>query len=124
MHPVLNIALGGAIGAVMRFLVATGVHRAFGQGFPYGTLTVNTVGSLAMGFLYVWLIERTGLPPAWRALLMTGFLGGFTTFSAFSIESLQLIQTGELGKAALNILLNVLLCLLAAWAGVMIGRQI
>ena len=124
MQHVLYIALGGAVGAVMRHVVSSGVHRVMGQGFPYGTLIVNTTGSLVMGLLYVWLLERSDLSPAWRALLLTGFLGAFTTFSTFSMETLQLAQSGEMVKAAFNIFLNVIICLVAVWVGMIFGRQL
>ncbi len=124
MNQLLAIALGGATGAVMRFLVSTGVHRLAGRDFPYGTLSVNVVGSLVMGFLYIILIERASLGAEWRAVLLVGFLGAFTTFSTFSIETLNLIENGELIKAGTNVIISVVLCLLAAWSGVYVGRQL
>ncbi len=124
MSQLLAIALGGAAGAVMRFMTSTGVHRLAGRDFPYGTLTVNVLGSLLMGFLYILLIERASLSPEWRAMLLVGFLGAFTTFSTFSIETLNLMENGELIKAGLNVLLSVSFCLLAAWLGIIAGRQL
>jgi len=124
LNQLLAIALGGATGAVMRFLVSTGVHRLAGRDFPYGTLSVNVVGSLVMGFLYIILIERASLGAEWRAVLLVGFLGAFTTFSTFSIETLNLIENGELIKAGTNVIISVVLCLLAAWSGVYVGRQL
>jgi CrcB protein len=120
----LAIGLGGAVGAVLRFMVSTGIHRVAGRDFPYGTLSVNILGSLLMGFLYILLIERLSLGAEWRAVLLVGLLGAFTTFSTFSIETLNLIENGELIKAGINILLSVSLCLLAAWLGVFAGRQL
>jgi CrcB protein len=124
MQQLLYIAAGGALGAVMRYGVSNGVHMLFGRDFPYGTLTVNVLGSLLIGLLYILLIERYSLGPEVRAVLIIGLLGAFTTFSTFSLETFNLLENGEVLKAVLNILLSVTLCLIAAWAGVLIGRQI
>ncbi len=124
LKQLVMIAGGGAVGAVMRFLVSTGVHRVAGRDFPYGTLSVNMIGSLLIGFLYIYLIERASLGAEWRALLIIGFLGAFTTFSTFSMETLNLIENSELVKAASNVLLSVVLCLFATWVGVLVGRQL
>lgn len=124
MNQLLAIAAGGAIGSVMRFLVSSGIHKIFGRDFPHGTLSVNVIGSLLMGFLYIVLIERASLGPEWRAFLLIGLLGAFTTFSTFSIETLNLVESGELIKAGTNVLFNVTFCLLAVWAGVLVGRQL
>ena len=95
-----------------------------GRGFPFGTLMVNVFGSLLMGLLSVLLIERLSLGPEWRAAILIGLLGGFTTFSTFSIETLNLIEVGDHAKALANAVLSVVLCVGAAWAGVIAGRQI
>jgi CrcB protein len=124
LNTLFYIALGGAVGAVMRYAVSNGIHTLLGRGFPYGTLTVNVLGSLVMGFLYIFLIERLSNNLALRASLMIGFLGAFTTFSTFSIETFNLLENGEAFKALINILISVVLCLLAAWAGVIIGREL
>ncbi|MDX1824895.1 MAG: fluoride efflux transporter CrcB, partial [Thiohalomonadales bacterium] len=115
---------GGAAGSLLRFMLSTGVHRVAGRDFPYGTLSVNIIGSLLMGMLYILLIERASVAVEWRALLLIGFLGAFTTFSTFSIETLNLLENGELIKAGTNVLLSVTLCLLAAWTGVILGRHL
>ena len=120
----LAIAAGGALGAMMRYGVSNGIHLLLGRGFPYGTLTVNVMGSLVMGLLYVLMLERSSVSPEWRGLLQVGLLGAFTTFSTFSIETLLLIENGELLKAGANVLLSVLLCLVAVWFGVLLGRQL
>lgn len=124
MQTLFFIALGGALGAVLRYAVSNGVHMLAGRGFPYGTLTVNVLGSLLMGFLYILLIERLSNNLPLRATLIIGFLGAFTTFSTFSIETFNLLESGEAFKALINILISVVLCLLAAWIGVVIGREI
>ncbi|TDY02801.1 fluoride efflux transporter CrcB [Thiohalophilus thiocyanatoxydans] len=124
MLQILAIAVGGAIGSVLRFTLSGGVHQLLGREFPYGTLSVNVLGSLLMGFLYIVLLERASLGAEWRALLLIGLLGAFTTFSTFSLETLNLIESGALIKAGMNILLSVTLCLLAAWVGMLGGRQL
>jgi len=118
------IAAGGATGALMRYWMSNGIYALFGRGFPYGTLTVNVVGSLLMGFCYVFMIERMDVSVEWRAALMIGLLGAFTTFSTFSIETLNLLESGEQMKAALNILLSVTLCILGCWLGMIVGRNV
>ena len=124
MTQILAIAAGGAVGAVLRFWLSTAVHAGLGRGFPYGTLAVNVLGSLLMGLLYALLLERMDVGPEVRAALLIGVLGAFTTFSTFSIETLNLIEQADYLKAVLNTLLSVLLCLLAAWGGLLLGRQL
>ncbi len=124
MNHILAIAMGGALGSVLRFLASNWTYGRFGSDFPYGTLLVNVLGSLVMGLLYTLLVERSVLDPIWRAGLVVGVLGGFTTFSAFSMETVNLIAGGELPKALINILASVGLCLTATWIGVMSGRQL
>ncbi|GAB4293954.1 MAG: fluoride efflux transporter CrcB [Thiohalomonadaceae bacterium] len=124
MTQILAIAGGGAVGALLRFWVAGWVYGLLGRGFPWGTLAVNVVGSLLMGFLYVVLVERMSAAPEWRALLLVGFLGAFTTFSTFSLETLNLIEDGQLLRAMMNVALSVVLCVAAAWGGMVLGRQL
>ncbi|MEJ2106389.1 MAG: fluoride efflux transporter CrcB [Acidiferrobacteraceae bacterium] len=124
MNQILAIAAGGAIGAVLRFWASNGVYALLGRNFPYGTMAVNILGSLLMGVLFILMVERMDVSAAWRAVLLIGFLGAFTTFSTFSIETLNLIEEGALLSAGLNMILSVVLCILAAWIGVNIGRNI
>ena len=118
------IAAGGAIGAVLRFWMSSGIYGLFGRGFPYGTLAVNVVGSLLMGILYVLLIERLALGAEWRAFLLVGLLGAFTTFSTFSIETLNLLEQADYAKAFANVVLSVVACIAAAFIGITIARQL
>jgi CrcB protein len=124
MIQALAIAGGGAIGALLRFYASTGIYALLGRGFPYGTLFVNVFGSLLMGILYVLLLERMQVGPELRSALLIGVLGAFTTFSTFSMETLAVLENGEVMKASLNIVLSVALCILAAWIGVIAGRQL
>ncbi|MFV1997878.1 MAG: fluoride efflux transporter CrcB [Acidiferrobacterales bacterium] len=123
MTQVLAIATGGAIGALMRYWVSMAVYAAIGRNFPYGTLAVNVLGSLVMGILFVLLVERMAADSIWRAALLIGVLGAFTTFSTFSIETLNLIEEGAYNRAVVNIVLSVVLSLAAAWLGIKLGRQ-
>jgi CrcB protein len=118
------IAFGGALGAVLRYGASLGVYSLLGRGFPYGTLFVNVSGSLLMGVLSVLMLERLDVGPEWRAAVLVGVLGSFTTFSTFSIETLNLFEQGDVTRAAANIVLSVLVCLVAVWFGVLLGRQI
>lgn len=120
MNNLLFIAGGGAIGSVFRFWMSTLVQNILGKDIPYGTLSVNLLGSIFIGLLSVILQDR----PEWRLLLIVGLLGGFTTFSAFSLETVQLLQNGQAGKALLNVLLSVSLCLLGCWLGIIAGKRI
>ena len=124
MNQILAIAGGGAVGAVLRYWMSNGIYALSGRGFPYGTLAVNVLGSLLMGFLFVWLLERMVDGVALRAFLLIGLLGGFTTFSTFSLETITLIESGQLFRAVLNALLSVVLCVAAAGLGILMARQI
>lgn len=124
MSQVVAIALGGAAGSVLRYWMSSGVHALAGRGFPYGTLSVNVLGSLLMGFLFVLFLDRLGNDTVLRAGVLIGLLGGFTTFSAFSIETFNLIEQGAYARAAVNAGASVLLCVAATWIGVVLGRQL
>jgi len=124
MKIILYIAAGGAAGSVLRYWMSNGVHRLLGTGFPYGTLSVNLLGSVLIGVSYILLIERMDTGLELRGALLIGVLGSFTTFSTFSIETLNLLEAGEQLRASLNILLSITLCLCGCWLGMLTGRQL
>ena len=111
------VAIGGACGACLRFFISQLVLNMLGKGFPYATLAVNILGSLLMGVLYGFLEHGTLELTIHRTLIGIGFLGALTTFSTFSLDSLLLIQQGDFIKAGMNIVLNVVFCILAAAFG-------
>ena len=113
----LFVALGGAFGASLRYFISQMVLIWLGKGFPFATLLVNITGSLLMGFLYGLIQQGIIEVVVYRTLIGIGFLGAFTTFSTFSLDTLLLMQQGEIIKAMLNVLLNVVLCVLAAALG-------
>ena len=119
MTSLLSVALGGALGASLRFLLGSALLR---EGFPVAILTCNVVGTFLMGLAAV-LLGRHGLPH-WQPFLLTGVLGGFTTFSAFSLETLTLVERGALGQALLYVAASVGLSLLALATGLWIARSL
>lgn len=124
MTQTIAIAVGGALGALGRYWVSNGIYGLLGREFPYGTLAVNVLGSLVMGWLYIQLLERLSVGPEVRGLLLVGFLGAFTTFSTFSIETLNLLEQGAHWKAGVNIVASVVVCIGAAWLGLVLGRTL
>ena len=118
------IALGGALGAVSRFLLGNAVSKAIGSALPYGTFVINVVGCFAMGLLMTIIVDREILPAAWRLFLCVGFLGGFTTFSSFGYEALMLVTEGRLLAVLAYLGGSVVLGLVAAGAGVLCARAI
>ncbi|MBO6756222.1 MAG: fluoride efflux transporter CrcB [Roseibium sp.] len=125
MNHLILVMLGGGIGAGLRHLVGHAALRLFGPGFPVGTLTVNVAGSLVMGLLIGWL-ARHDVPHAQnlRLFLATGVLGGFTTFSAFSLDTAVLWQRGDMTLALIYIVVSVVLSILAVFAGLFIMRAV
>ena len=109
----IAVAFGGALGAMARYGLSTLLFDAASNKFPYATLTANVLGSLAVGIVYVVIVEKAMLPPEMRSLLMVCFLGAFTTFSTFSLDALGLWQNGHLALALAYVLGTVVLCLAA-----------
>ena len=125
MSVLLQVALGGAIGASARYLGGAAILRAFGSGFPYGTMFVNILGSFLMGLLAVWLMERMdGSFARYAPFLMTGALGGFTTFSAYSLDALYLMERGRYMSASIYMGGSVVLAIAALFLGMTLARAI
>lgn len=124
MH-LLIVALGGAIGASLRYLSGIAILRIAGASFPYGTLFVNVVGSFIMGLVIAWLAKRTGgASEELRLFLATGLLGGFTTFSAFSLDFANMWQRGDTTAAFTYVLASVFISILAVFAGLWLARAV
>lgn len=125
MVRVLIVAFGGALGSVARYLLTGAVQRVTTDQFPTGTLAVNVIGSFIVGFVAGLALERqAGIGPGLRLFLIMGFCGGFTTFSALSYETMELVRTGELVRAGLNAMGQLVLGLAAVWGGVALSRAL
>lgn len=118
------VAVGGAVGCCARLGVTQAVRTVYGRDFPLATLVINVLGCLLVGFLFFATLERLNVSPAMRAAIITGGLGGFTTFSTFAMESVLLIENGETARAVLYVALSVVLGLTAAFMGAYIGRSL
>ena len=118
----LLVALGGALGSSLRYLVATVALAWLGPAFPWGTLVVNLVGSFAIGLVQQLATESLVLGEETRLFLTTGVMGGLTTYSAFSYESVRLMETGAWGPAWLNIVVTTIACLTLCYLGLTTGR--
>ena len=123
MRGVLLVALGGALGSVARFAIGNTVHALWPMRFPLATLGVNAIGSLLIGVIYVLIAERAVLHPEWRSIVMVGVLGGFTTFSTFSLETVTLLEHGLGAHALAYVLASLLLCIGGAWLGMGLARM-
>jgi len=124
MKYLLFVALGGAGGAVSRYLLANWIHEWWEGHVPIGTLLVNVLGSLLIGVFYVMVVEKGLVHPDWRGVLIVGFLGAFTTFSTFSLETVQLFEAGRTMHALAYMLASTLLCVLAAGVAIQLTRQV
>jgi CrcB protein len=118
----LAISLGAIVGANARYWMSRSALRLLGPVFPYGTLAINVLGRLILGFFMVWTMERALVDPRWRLLVAVGFCGGFTTFSSFAFESMALMEQGQWLLMTANILSNNLLSLAAVLAGMVLAR--
>lgn len=116
----LSVALGGGLGAVLRYLASEFIAPP--SGFPLATLLVNLLGSFFIGVLFVLILEKGLISELWRPALMAGFLGGLTTFSAFSLEALNLLQDGRWQMALSYIVFSLIFCILAAFGGIQLAR--
>jgi CrcB protein len=121
---ILLVFLGGGIGATARYGLQGIVYRMTGAGFPYGTLVVNVLGSFLIGLLMASFEERFIINPSLRVFLTIGLLGGFTTFSSFSFETLALFRDGSYTLGIANVAANVFVCLGATWLGIILGKII
>ena len=124
MNAYILVFLGGGLGAISRHAAGLAVGRIAGASFPWGTLLVNILGSFAMGLLIAWLARRSAGDLDLRLLLATGFLGGFTTFSAFSLDAVTLYERGALTAAAGYVIASVAVSILALFAGLWLARQL
>jgi CrcB protein len=118
------IALGSAAGGIARYLIGVAVQSRASVGFPIATLLINVTGSLLLGFLIRSYVVSPAVSPEFRAMITTGFCGGYTTFSAFSFETASLIEDGDYSRAALYIGLSVALSIAAMFGGFAIARQL
>jgi|SRR5436190_12868280 len=117
------ICLGGAVGTGARYLFSTAVTRAFGN-FPFGTLGVNVIGSFLASVVMVLALEKSALSPDQRLIVVTGGLGGFTTYSSFNYETLHLAQSGAGALAVVNVVITLVACLGAGIVGIWLARQL
>jgi CrcB protein len=124
MLNILLVAVGGAVGSVCRYLTGLAMTRWIGTGFPWGTITVNIVGSFVIGLLTELIARKVSMPMETRLLLVVGFLGGFTTFSSFSLDTMALFERGESLSAFAYVAASVLLSLGAAFGGLALGRSL
>lgn len=120
----LWIGIGGFLGANARFIISREMGIRFGVAFPYGTLLVNILGSFVIGIIFTLLTDRVVPDPIWRQFVVIGFLGGFTTFSSYAMETMLLIQDGRWSSALMYVLGNNVVCLLACAVGIFVARSL
>lgn len=124
MRGYLAVAIGGTLGCWARFGMTNLVQALYGRAFPYATLSINVIGSFLMGLLFVGTLERVTVHPDLRIGMLTGFLGGFTTFSSFTMETLLLAEQGQPGKGALYVVLSLVLGIAAVVLGAWMARNL
>lgn len=124
MLKILLVAVGGSIGAVTRYLASNWAAQKLGAEFPYGTLIVNIVGCFIIGLFMQLVTDRIIVNPYWRLLVTVGFVGGLTTFSSFSYETLELISEGDITLALYNLTGNLVLGFLATWIGITAAKLV
>ena len=124
MWTYVAIAIGGTLGCWARYTQTSLVQAVFGRDFPLATLSINVIGSFLMGFVFILTLERLIVPPNVRVGVLTGVLGGYTTFSTFEMETLLLAESGEFLKAALYVILSVMIGFAAAFGGAYIARNL
>jgi CrcB protein len=121
----LLVFIGAGLGGVFRYWISHIIYFLLGRQFPYGTFIVNVSGCFLMGLLFILTVEQfDGVGPQIRAFLLIGLLGGYTTFSSFSIETINLFENGNWIVALINIFLSVIACIAATWLGLIGGRQL
>jgi CrcB protein len=118
------VAIGSAVGGVIRYLLGGAIQRALAASFPVGTLVINVTGSALLGFIFRYALETPAVTPEIRALLGVGFCGGYTTFSTFSYETLTLLEDGDWRRAGLYVGVSLLGSVLAAFLGFMAAREL
>jgi fluoride exporter len=124
MTKYLMVAIGGALGSVLRFWVGDYVSNRMGTRFPYGTFIINVTASFLIGLILTVLAERAHWSPNWRYFIPIGFIGGYSTFSTFEYETFRSFQDGEVLMAGLNIVLSVIVGFVSVWLGAITGRTI
>jgi fluoride exporter len=124
MWTYVAIAIGGTLGCWARYAQSNFVQAALGRDFPFATLSINVIGSFLMGFLFILTLERLMIPPSVRVGVLTGVLGGYTTFSTFEMETLLLAENGEFLKAALYVVLSVVIGFAASFGGAYLARNL
>jgi fluoride exporter len=124
MQPYIAIAIGGVLGCWARYAMTNLVQAIYGRDFPYATLSINVLACFLMGFLFVETLERLTISPVLRIGILTGFIGGFSTFSTFAMETLLLAEQGDANKSVLYVVLSIFLGMLATFGGAFIARNL
>lgn len=123
LKQMLAIVAGASCGALCRWWLVLLMQRWAGATYPWATLMVNAVGSFALGFLVIWFLDKTHLSDLLRLMLTVGFLGSFTTFSTFSVETVRLMEQGSITLSLIHTVGSVVLCIFMAWLGMMVAKS-